>query len=57
MELVCENGYDDRPELNAWLKDYITQKWYISAFKMAADVKGPVITQSNGPKAPVKTIA
>lgn len=32
-----KNGYDDRPELNDWLKPYATGKWFISAFKIAAD--------------------
>ena len=39
-----KNGYDDRPELTEWLNPYTTMKWYISAFKIAADVTGPVVT-------------
>jgi hypothetical protein len=32
-----KNGYDDRPELTDWLKAYTREKWFVSAFKVAAD--------------------
>jgi hypothetical protein len=51
-----KNGYDDRPELTEWLKPYTTMKWYISAFKMAADVAGPAVTTGKLNE-PTRTVA
>lgn len=53
---LAKNNYEDRPELTEWLKQYTTTKWFISAFKIASDLKGPAIT-SAGPNEPPKTIA
>jgi hypothetical protein len=36
-----QNGYDDRPELTDWLKPYTDGKWFLSCFKVAADVASP----------------
>lgn len=51
-----KNGYDDRPELTEWLKPYTTDKWYISAFKMASDIAGPAVTTGKL-NAPSRTVA
>lgn len=45
-----ENGYDARPQLLEWLKAYTSQKWIVTAFKIAADkasTNGPVTLNSS----------
>ena len=38
-EWLLTNGYDARPELEGWLNVYTANKWVVTAFKVAADVK------------------
>lgn len=38
---LADNGYDARPELERWLKVYTENKWVVTAFKVASDVKEP----------------
>jgi hypothetical protein len=38
---LADNGYDARPELERWLEVYTDNKWIVTAFKVAADVKEP----------------
>ncbi|MCU0705320.1 MAG: DUF2330 domain-containing protein [Fimbriiglobus sp.] len=37
---LTKNGYDTRPTLTDWFKRYIEQKWFLTAFKVAADSPG-----------------
>ena len=36
-EWLGKNGFDARPELETWLKVYTKGKWFLTAFKLAAD--------------------
>lgn len=36
-EWLTANGYDARPVLTEWFKMYADQKWFLTAFKIAAD--------------------
>lgn len=49
LEWLGKHGYDSRPELKDWLKIYTDQKWYLSAFKVAAELTGPVVTDNSLP--------
>jgi hypothetical protein len=40
-EWLLTNDYDARPELEGWLKVYTANRWVVTAFKVAADVKEP----------------
>lgn len=41
-----DHGYENRPELTAWLGPYVTKRWKITAFKIAAPKGEPAVDTS-----------